>query len=576
MAELHVGAAFALRTLAQAVAVAKAGDVVIVHAGTYREPLKPPAGTTWVAAPGETPVIDGGWNGRKMRGEDGNAHGVLVNQSGVVLRGFEVRNIAGRGVTVAAGGDNFLMEGCEIHHTLNGGFGANGTGTPIEGVTLRECHLHDICLSGQWYETPVNGCCLFKLAREVLVEDTLIERGYGEGIDASSRSIGVTFRRVTVRNTRHLLMYVNRSQNVLFENCVLYQEGLPDFIQGDGDVGAGLVVGDEESGGKDDGWQHAENVTMRGCLVVNAGIAFQLRNGTKPGEKPGTHDGYNTRIQGLVVERCTFVSGPLSKMGVHVVENDLGARVAGTFRRNVFVLDQLRDETAVRWRILAEGMTFENNVFTAGVPAGLPASNVPAPAAALAAPFAALTGGLDIDNYRPVNGGPLDGAEMGALEALPPAVEAWVMADFEQEPSAGPAPLAVQFIDRSTAGGNAVITTWAWEFGDGTTSVEPSPAHVYTTPGTYRARLTVADEGRALSYFVVGPEIVVAEVEPEPPEEPEPPLEPPDWAALRALAAEATAEMVTASMANDRAVRALQVLENRIREYELAAQGGEE
>ena len=70
MTELHVGAAFALRTLAQAVAVAKAGDVVIVHAGTYREPLKPPAGTTWVAAPGETPVIDGGWNGKSSLGRE--------------------------------------------------------------------------------------------------------------------------------------------------------------------------------------------------------------------------------------------------------------------------------------------------------------------------------------------------------------------------------------------------------------------------------------------------------------------------------------------------------------------------
>ncbi len=93
----------------------------------------------------------------------------------------------------------------------------------------------------------------------------------------------------------------------------------------------------------------------------------------------------------------------------------------------------------------------------------------------------------------------------------------------QQAPSAGPAPLTVTFADRSTAGGNAVITTWAWEFGDGTTSAEPNPVHVYATPGTYRARLTVADEGRALSTFVVGPEIVVAEVEPEPPEEPWPP-----------------------------------------------------
>ena len=48
-------------------------------------------------------------------------------------------------------------------------------------------------------------------------------------------------------------------------------------------------------------------------------------------------------------------------------------------------------------------------------------------------------------------------------------------------------------------------------------------------------------------------------------------MEKPDWAALRTLAAEATAEVVTASQALDAAVRVQQVLENRIREYELAA-----
>lgn len=68
------------------------------------------------------------------------------------------------------------------------------------------------------------------------------------------------------------------------------------------------------------------------------------------------------------------------------------------------------------------------------------------------------------------------------------------------------------------------------------------------------------------------------------PDGPEPPVEPPpppppvevDWAGLATLAAEAMAEAVTAHMAADRAARAAQTLENRIREYELAAGSGEE
>ncbi|WP_341841258.1 PKD domain-containing protein [Chitinophaga caseinilytica] len=34
---------------------------------------------------------------------------------------------------------------------------------------------------------------------------------------------------------------------------------------------------------------------------------------------------------------------------------------------------------------------------------------------------------------------------------------------------------------------------WKWEFGDGNTSTNPSPTHVYATPGTYSVRLVVTD-----------------------------------------------------------------------------------
>jgi hypothetical protein len=132
----------------------------------------------------------------------------------------------------------------------------------------------------------------------------------------------------------------------------------------------------------------------------------------------------------------------------------------------------------VQAKVTAPGVRLEGNFWTAGVPAGLPASNQALRSAALVAPLATVADGFSIDNYRPVAGGPLDGAGIGALEPLP---------------------------------------------------VEPPV---------------------------------------DPPPDPEPAV---DWAALRTLAAEATAEVVTASQALDAAVRVQQVLENRIREYELAA-----
>lgn len=54
----------------------------------------------------------------------------------------------------------------------------------------------------------------------------------------------------------------------------------------------------------------------------------------------------------------------------------------------------------------------------------------------------------------------------------------------------GQAPLSVQFLDASTAG-SSPISSWAWDFGDTTTSTEPNPTKVYADAGTYTVSLTV-------------------------------------------------------------------------------------
>ena len=53
-------------------------------------------------------------------------------------------------------------------------------------------------------------------------------------------------------------------------------------------------------------------------------------------------------------------------------------------------------------------------------------------------------------------------------------------------------PLTVTFNDRSL---NAV--SWLWDFGDGATSTQQNPVHVYTTAGDYVITLTVTGQGGA-------------------------------------------------------------------------------
>ncbi len=66
-------------------------------------------------------------------------------------------------------------------------------------------------------------------------------------------------------------------------------------------------------------------------------------------------------------------------------------------------------------------------------------------------------------------------------------------AAFTATPKKGLAPLTVTFTDASTAG-SAAITKREWTFGDGGTSTEKNPVHVYTTPGKQTVSLTVTTE----------------------------------------------------------------------------------
>ena len=51
-------------------------------------------------------------------------------------------------------------------------------------------------------------------------------------------------------------------------------------------------------------------------------------------------------------------------------------------------------------------------------------------------------------------------------------------------------PLQVNFSNKSSN-----YNTFSWDFGDGSTSVIPSPEHIYTYPGIYPVKLTLKGYG---------------------------------------------------------------------------------
>jgi len=65
------------------------------------------------------------------------------------------------------------------------------------------------------------------------------------------------------------------------------------------------------------------------------------------------------------------------------------------------------------------------------------------------------------------------------------------VADFSANSTAGLIPFAVAFTDLS----ENTPTSWSWDFGDGGTSTEQDPVHVYTTPGLYSVTLETTNGG---------------------------------------------------------------------------------
>ena len=89
----------------------------------------------------------------------------------------------------------------------------------------------------------------------------------------------------------------------------------------------------------------------------------------------------------------------------------------------------------------------------------------------------------DIDgNLRPIdgNGDGIATTDMGAYEYVPASVE------FSATPTTGPIPLEVHFTDQTPGD----FDSWSWDFGDGSTSSEQNPTHVYTLPGPFTVSLT--------------------------------------------------------------------------------------
>jgi len=106
-------------------------------------------------------------------------------------------------------------------------------------------------------------------------------------------------------------------------------------------------------------------------------------------------------------------------------------------------------------------------------------------------------------------------------------------ASFTRTPTYGPKEVQVDFTDTSDPG-DAPISSWLWEFGDGGIGTLQNPSHVYTSKGTYNVTLTVSN-GIGESSTEMTEAVIVGDI----------------WAATDGFAGDDTAESVAVSNNGD-------------------------
>jgi hypothetical protein len=85
----------------------------------------------------------------------------------------------------------------------------------------------------------------------------------------------------------------------------------------------------------------------------------------------------------------------------------------------------------------------------------------------------------------------VDDERLSILDETATVNRGTLRSDFTATRLSGKAPLSVGFLDLSAG----QITSWSWDFGDGSTSAQQFPTHVYTRAGTFEVELTVTGAG---------------------------------------------------------------------------------
>lgn len=229
--------ATAFGTIGRAASAAGPGDLVDIRGGTYSEyVVLQTSGTadqpiTFMIHPGEQVTIDGSGqapNPDIMPGKDGNPPLLTVAGNYIMVKGLEVQNAAGVGVSIY--GNHVTVDGLHVHHNFLAGIdawkAADGmienctvhdnydyrpnnprlSGDTGDGIALNGPSMRITVRNNTVYHNSDDGIDVWDSNNNVIERNTIYDNGYGTGGDGEGVKIGPGTGNI-VRNN---LAYGNR------------------------------------------------------------------------------------------------------------------------------------------------------------------------------------------------------------------------------------------------------------------------------------------------------------------------------------------------------------------------------
>ena len=498
------------KTIQYAVNKLNAGDTLLVRSGTYVEVVvirrsgTVSAPITIAAYPGESPVIDGragvdGLNsglptagdlyGTQSRDGTGFRYTPLVSveASYITFEGIRVTRSMGRGIRIWK--DNTTVTGviirdCEFSMSRISGLLVERGG---ENILIEDC---DISRSANFApyvrsssELDWGGGLVVKGSHKIVVRGTYIHENWGEGFISDSQTNGssqITISDCVFYDNMRPSIYLHAVSDVLVEKNLLYHSDNSEFP----DI-AGIAITPAEP--QYDADINTENITVVNNIVVGFGanLGFWGANGR-----------YLRRVRILF---NTFINA-----------RSVGISQSSTFQDSELKNNLFYQSNGIK--LVDAGANFSGCVLSHNAWSSTPTSNVRSSSDVIGDPRLAnpnaprdrnnvdphwymltnespvidkgtTASGVDEDFFENQRDSQPDiGGHEWAIETI--------NSDFSATPTQGLAPLLVKFTDQSTA--SKPITSWFWDFGDGSISNEQNPQHEYKQ-GSFSVSLRVSN-----------------------------------------------------------------------------------